>query len=161
MTTTPDELKERFWKALASDRTVMLGVPGEVEGHFRPMTAQVEDDAPPIWFFAGRPTSLVDLAGRGVPAQLVFVGSAHGVFARVEGRLSLHQDRATIDRLWNPFIAAWFEGKDDPKLALLRFDPGQAEIWKNENNLLAGLKLLLGVDPKKDFSDDQAEVDLG
>ena len=28
-----------------------------------------------------------------------------------------------IDRLWNPFVAAWFEGKDDPKLQLLRFDP--------------------------------------
>jgi len=30
-------------------------------------------------------------------------------------------DRATIDRLWDRFGAAWFEGgKDDPKLALTR-----------------------------------------
>ena len=34
-------------------------------------------------------------------------------------------DPKTIDRLWNPFVAAWFEGgKSDPKLALLRFEPG-------------------------------------
>ena len=38
-------------------------------------------------------------------------------------------DRAAIDRLWNRFVAAWFEkGKDDPKLALLRFDPERAVL---------------------------------
>ena len=74
--------------------------------------------------------------------------------------MSLHNDAATIERLWNPFIAAWFDGKDDPKLALLRFDPRDAEVWKNENNLLAGIKMLIGVDPKKDYADNQAHIDL-
>ncbi|MES0090053.1 pyridoxamine 5'-phosphate oxidase family protein [Mesorhizobium sp. M0030] len=42
----------------------------------------------------------------------------------MQGKLSLDNNRAVIDRLWNRFVAAWFEGgKDDPKLALLRFDP--------------------------------------
>ena len=66
-----------------------------------------------------------------------------------------------IDRLWNPFVAAWYEGgKDDPKLALLRFDTEGAEIWLNENSLLAGVKMLFGVDPKKDYQDKVANVDL-
>ena len=63
------------------------------------------------------------------------------------------QDRANIDRLWNPFVAAWFEGgKTDPKLLLLRFDPREAQIWLNENSLFAGVKLLLGTDPKDDYA---------
>mgnify|MGYP006140606399 CR=1 FL=1 len=44
-----------------------------------------------------------------------------------------------IDRLWNPFVAAWYqEGKDDPKLALLRLDAERAEIWENGSSLIAG-----------------------
>ena len=78
----------------------------------------------------------------------------------MQGSLSISRDRDVIDRLWNPFIAAWFDGKDDPKLVLLRFDPEHAEIWLNEANLLAGVKMLLGIDPKKDAGDKVAEVDL-
>ena len=70
-------------------------------------------------------------------------------------------DRAVIDRLWNSFIAAWFkDGKSDPKLALLRFDAERAEIWENEFSLVAGIKLLIGIDPKKDYKDKVAEVRL-
>jgi hypothetical protein len=32
--------------ALASDRTMMLGLDGVEDGHARPMTAQLEDDEP-------------------------------------------------------------------------------------------------------------------
>ena len=70
-------------------------------------------------------------------------------------------DRAMIDRLWNRFVAAWFEGsKDDPKLALIRLDAEEAEIWLDASSLIAGVKMLLGVDPKKNYQDNVAEVAL-
>jgi general stress protein 26 len=48
----PQELERKFWKALKSDMTVMLGLDGVEDGHARPMTAQLEhDDRGPIWFF--------------------------------------------------------------------------------------------------------------
>ena len=59
-------------------------------------------------------------------------------------------------------MAAWFDGgKSDPKLQLLRFDPRQAQIWLNENSLFAGVKLLMGADPKEDYADKTAQVRLG
>jgi general stress protein 26 len=91
---TPQELEAKFWKALSSDMTVMLGLDGADDGHTRPMTAQVED------------------------------------------------------------------GKNDPKLALLRFDAERAEIWLNESGMLAGARLLLGSDPKKSYKDHVAKVQL-
>ncbi len=45
------EIEKRFWKALGSDMTMMLGLVGVDEGHTRPMTAQVEGEKGPIWFF--------------------------------------------------------------------------------------------------------------
>lgn len=157
---TPIELEKKFWSALKSDRTIMLGLDGAEDGHTRPMTAQVEGESGPIWFFTGKPNALVEkLAGH--PRVIgAFSSKGHDLFASVKGTLSIVTDRATIDRLWNPFVAAWFEGKDDPKLVLLRLDPDQAEIWLNENNLLAGVKMLFGVDPKKDYADKVAEVNL-
>lgn len=66
-----------------------------------------------------------------------------------------------VDRLWNPYVAAWYEGgKDDPKLALLRLDADHAQIWLNGSSLLACIKVLLGVDPKKDYQDKVADVPL-
>ena len=68
---------------------------------------------------------------------------------------------ATIDRLWNPNVAAWYEnGRNDPKLALLRLDAERAEIWESGSSVMAGIKSLFGVDPKKDFKDNVAEVSL-
>jgi len=158
---TPRELEDKFWKAVESDRTMMLGLAEDERGHSRPMTAQIEHGAGPIWFFTSRESDLVGKLEPGKRAFAAFSSKGHDLFASVEGTLALSDDRAAIDRLWNPFVAAWFEGgKEDPKLALLRFDAEHAEIWLNASSLLSGVKVLLGVDPKKDYRDNVADVDL-
>jgi general stress protein 26 len=69
--------------------------------------------------------------------------------------LKIDNDRDTINRLWNRFVAAWFEkGKEDPKLCLLRFEPSDAQIWLDASSLVTGIKVFLGLgDPKKDYQD--------
>ena len=159
--TTPQELEKKFWKALKSDRTLMLGLDGVEDGHSRPMTAQAEDDRSPIWFFTSSDNAMVKKLSQSHRAIAAFSSKDHELFASIKGNLVVDNDRAVIDRLWNPFVAAWYEGgKDDPKLTLLRLDAEYAEIWLNASSLLAGVKLLLGVDPKKDYKDKVAEVDL-
>jgi general stress protein 26 len=157
---TPQELEKKFWKALRSDMTVMLGL--DDEGHARPMTAQLEGgDHGPIWFFTAKDTDLVESLNGRNRAFATFASEGHEIFATLHGDLSLDTNRANVDRLWNSFVAAWFDGgKDDPKLALLRLDPDDAEIWENANSLFAGVKLLLGIDPKKDYQDKVAKVAL-
>ena len=158
---TPQELEAKFWKALSSDMTMMLGLDGVDDGHARPMTAQFEDDRSPIWFFTSKDNGLVQKLSAGQRAIATFASKGHDLFATLHGTLSLDNDRATIDRLWNRFVAAWYEGgKDDPKLALLRLDAERAEIWLNESSVFAGAKLLLGVDPKKSYADHVAKVPL-
>lgn len=158
---TPQELEQKFWKALKSDRTLMLGLDGVDDGHSRPMTAQFEGDAGgPIWFFAAKDNALVQKLPQGHRAIAAFSSKGHDLFASIKGNLSVNTDRAVVERLWNPFVAAWYEGKDDPKLALLRLDAEHAEIWLNASSLVAGVKMLLGVDPKKDYKDNVADVDL-
>jgi general stress protein 26 len=92
---------------------------------------------------------------------LHFASKGHEVFASLHGELVRDNDRATIDRLWNRFVAAWFEGgKDDPRLQLLRFQPEAGQVWLNEHSLFAGVKLLLGRDPKAEYQDKVGRVQL-
>lgn len=160
MMATPQELEEKFWKALESDRTMMLGLDGVEDGHTRPMTGLCEDGQGPIWFFTSVDNGIVkQLNGTG-RAIATFTSKGHDVFATVHGSLARDDDRAVIDRLWNPYVAAWYEGKDDPKLALLRLDTEQAEIWLDGSSMIAGIKMMLGIDPRQDYKDKVATVEL-
>lgn len=164
------EIKAKFWKALKSDMTMFLGLAEGDDGHARPMTAQLDSDdaeSGPIWFFTATDNQLYQQIGEGggaigggKRAMAHFVSKGHDVWATLHGGLSTTRDRATIDRLWNRYVAAWYEGKDDPKVALIRLDPDQAEIWVDASSFVAGIKMLLGVDPKQDYKDKVAEVTL-
>jgi general stress protein 26 len=158
---TPDELKDKFWKALKSDMTMMIGLDGIEDGHARPMTAQIEGESGPIWFFTSKENALCSKAGDGERAIATFASKGHDLFATIHGTLRVDTDRAVVDRLWNRYVAAWYErGKDDPKLSLLRLDPERAEIWLDASSVVAGIKMLLGSDPKSDYKDKVAKVDL-
>lgn len=158
---TPQELEASFWKALKSDMTMMLGLDGVEDGHARPMTAQLEGERPPIWFFTSRDSEIVQKLDAGNRAIATFASKDHELFATVHGRLAAQNDRAVIDRLWNKHVAAWYEGgKDDPKLVLLRLDAERAQIWENATTLFAGIKLLFGADPKEEYKEKVAKVKL-
>ena len=165
--TNETEIKAKFWKALKSDRTMFLGLADGEDGHARPMTAQVDDEGSdgdehrgPIWFFTSTDNSLYQQITTEARATALFVSKDHDVWASVHGSLSTTQDRATIDRLWNRFVAAWYDGKDDPKIALIRLDAESAEIWIDASSIVAGIKMLIGIDPKQDYKDKVAEVTL-
>ena len=174
------EFETKLWSAIGSDRTVMLGLAENHgaekhgphadldRGHARPMTAQVEggpDGAPrgPIWFFTATDNALAAAIGTGqVPAFAHFASKGHDLFACIHGTLSIDNNPAAIDRLWNAYVAAWYEGgKADPKLVLLRFDPDHAEVWKDASSIVAGVKMFLGIgDPKQDYRDKKASIPL-
>ena len=162
------EIKEKFWKSLKSDMTMFLGLAEGEDGHARPMTAQLDDDGfqgglyqGPIWFFTARSSDLYQQISSGGRAMAHFTSKGHDIWATVHGNLSQSTDREVIDRLWNRFVAAWYEGgKDDPELALIRLDPENAEIWIDASSMVAVVKMLLGMDPKQDYKNKVANVEL-
>jgi general stress protein 26 len=160
--TRADDIEAKLWKALKSDRTVMLGLADVEEGHCKPMSGQLEgEEGGPIWFFTAKDTDMVRAMRGRHRAVAHFASKGHDLFASLHGELVLDDDRAMIDRLWNRFVAVWYEdGKDDPKLQLMRFEPASAQVWLNENHLFTGVKLVLGIDPKKDYEGKVAQLSL-
>jgi general stress protein 26 len=161
-------LRTSFWKALDDSPFMMLGLQGVEDSRTRPMTAQVDnpdaEEGGTIYFFGANSESLVQAIGGGHRAVATYVSKDHKLFAHVHGTLGVVNDRSIIDRLWNPMIASWYEdGKDDPDLALIRFDAEQADIWEAHTGttLKAALVRMLGRDPgREEQRKNQAEVAL-
>lgn len=159
---TDAEIESKFWSALKSSPFIMLGLDGARDGHTQPMTAITEqDESGPLWFFTSKDNGIVGTIGQSHRAIATYTAKGHDLWATIHGNLSVHTDRATIERLWNPHVAAWFEGgKDDPKIALLKLDTEKAQIWLDGSSIVAAVQRLFGRDPKKDYEGKVAEVRL-
>jgi general stress protein 26 len=164
-------LREKFWEALDDSPFVMLGLEGVEDSRTRPMTAQVDrqergkDAGGPIFFFGSRTDGVGADIGQGKRAVATFAAKDHKLFAHIHGNLVPSDNRAVIERLWNPIIASWYkDGKDDPDLVLLRFDTEKADVWEASTGATlkaAALKALFDVDPGKDHQKEhQATVTL-
>jgi len=64
-------------------------------------------------------------------------------YASLNGAASLSRDAAEIERLWNPFAGAFFEGKDDPNLAVLHFNVSDGQYWDSPQGRLGSLVTLV------------------
>lgn len=157
------EIEEQFWGALEDSPFVMLGLDEARDSAMQPMTARFEDqdrERGCVWFFTAKDHDLVRALGQDNRAVASFAAKGHDVFASLRGRLLLDNDRATLDRLWNVIVAEWYEGKDDPKMALLRFEIEDAKIWLSDIGgfLKPAINKLFGRKPEAGMKEKVAEV---
>ena len=157
------EILEQFWGALEDSPFVMLGLDQARGSAMQPMTAQFEDqdrDNGCVWFFTAKDHDLTRALGQDNRAIASFASKGHDLFASVRGRLVLDNGRPEIDRLWNPVVAEWYEGKDDPKMALLRFELDDAKIWQSDIGgfLKPAFNKLFGRKPEAGMKEKVAEV---
>ena len=157
------EIEEKFWSELKGSPFVMLGIEGARDGATQPMTANFEEEdreAGRLWFFTARDHDLIRAMGQSDRAIAAFAAKGHDLFASLRGTLAIADDRATVDRLWDPVVAQWYEGKDDPKLALLRLDVDDVKIWLSDLGgfLKPALNKLLGRKPETGQNERVAEV---
>jgi general stress protein 26 len=157
------EIEEQFWGALEDSPFVMLGLHQARESAMQPMTARFEDEDRQrghVWFFTAKDHDLTRALGQDNQAVASYASKGHDLFASVRGRLVLDNSRAEIDRLWNAIVAEWYEGKDDPKLALLRFELDDAKIWQSDLGgfLRPAINKLFGRKPEAGMDEKVAEV---
>ena len=137
-----DELKKKFWLAMAESSFLMLQLDGDPSTAV-PMTAQLDKDANhSIWFFTQKNSSFAKLG----PVTATYEGKDHEMFARFSGTLAIEPSKERFDQFWNNFVKAWYDGgKDDPDILFLRMDLGAAEIWDGDIGLMNTAKMALGM----------------
>jgi general stress protein 26 len=159
------EIEEKFWSALEDSRVVMLGIEGARDGATQPMTAIFEDQdraSGILWFFTAKDHDFTRAMGESNRGMGAFSAKGHGLFASLRGTLELTTDSGVVDRLWNPVVAQWYEGKDDPKLVLVRFEVEDAKVWLSDVQgfLKPALNKLFGRKPDAGMKEKVAELTL-
>ena len=157
------EIENQFWDALKDSPFIMLGIEGARDGATQPMTAQFEDqdrEAGVLWIFTAKDHDFTRAMGQSNRAIGSYSAKGHELFASLRGTLSIENKPETIDRLWNPIVAEWYEGKDDPKLALVSFHIEDAKIWQSNVSgfLKPALNKLFGRKPEAGMKEHVAEV---
>jgi general stress protein 26 len=130
------------YDVLGAARAGMLGLAGGGDG-FQPMTHFPDADLGSIWFVSSTGTDLVQSLGLGEDADYVLISDENGIYASLRGKLYHVQNDAKLNELWSPVVAAWFEGgREDPQVALLRFDPEVADVWASAKSSVSfGIKV--------------------
>jgi len=125
------DAEDTLWSEIKHGRIGMLALADEPR-RFQPMTAFAEPDDRTIWFFTRLDTDLAQSVTGADEAVFIVQSKDQDLQACLVGELDLLRDDGRIDRYWNPMVAAWFpEGRDDPKLILLRLTVTGAEVWRS------------------------------
>jgi general stress protein 26 len=133
--------KQEFDEILGHFDTAMLitrAQDGALRG--RPMAIAGKEPNGDLWFAAQVDSPKIDeLLGEN---QVCATMQASSRFLNVSGRAEIVRDRQRIERMWKPAWKAWFpNGKDDPKLVLVRLVASEAEYWDQHG--VKGLSYLI------------------
>ncbi|MDN5569278.1 MAG: pyridoxamine 5'-phosphate oxidase family protein [Paracoccus sp. (in: a-proteobacteria)] len=120
---------DQFWSRLDDVNSGMLGI--TEDPRLVPMSHYADRDQSALWFITAKGTDLAKSLTSGPKDAIhVVTDSGEGLYSRIHGRLSLSDDRAKLDEIWNAIASSWFEGgKDDPDVQLLHMDLSEAEVW--------------------------------
>jgi general stress protein 26 len=98
----------------------------------RPMAIKERDFDGDLWFFTEDPSHKTDEV-RTNPEVNVALEAGSG-WVSIAGTAEVVTDAAKIDELWDTSAQAWFEqGREDPKVALLKVTAHTAEYWATDD----------------------------
>lgn len=119
-----------FWDRLSDINAGLLGT-DDGAARMVPMSHQLLDGDPTIWFITSRDTDLAQAVQDGAqPAIFALAEGGKGLFAIIRGTLAANHDPAMRDALWSTMADSWFEqGKSDPEVCILALSPADAEVW--------------------------------
>ena len=100
----------------------------------RPMGTQKAEFDGDLWFLTAVDTAKVDEIQQESRVNVSYAKPDKNRFVSVSGTATLIYDKAKIDEFWDPIYKVYFpEGKDDPKLRLLKVNVEKAEYWTTDN----------------------------
>jgi general stress protein 26 len=114
------------------------------------MTHFLDEDAGVIRFVTSRKADLAAEVGQGAMGHYCLMTDEF--YAWMSGTISPSEDATKLDELWNPVVAAWFTGRDDPDILLLSMPMREAELWSTtDSSLHFGIEIVrANLDPDRE-----------
>ncbi len=134
------EAWKKLWALVEDIGTAMLTTVDDGQLRARPMQGHADHAEGELWFFTKASSHKTLEIRNDNSVNLAYADPQDDQYVSISGEAELVRDRDQIDRLWNPYAAAWFpEGKDDPDVALIRVHVEQAEYWDTPSNRMVQL----------------------
>lgn len=138
--------------------TMMTTRNGENHLHSCPMnTTETSIGAKEIWFIGHKPSETIDNIKQNPEVNLAYVTQESDKYLSISGTAELVEDEEKLNELWSVMYNAYFEqGKDDPKVQLIKVVPHGAEYWANGNAITSAVKMAAAA-----LTDNAVEKSLG
>ncbi len=106
----------------------------------RPMSLQETDEEGNLWFISSDDSNKNFEIKDDRRVQLFFMNNSDYQYLSVFGEATIYKDKTTIEDKWSPMAKAWFEeGKDDPKVSIIRVEPKDTYYWDTKVGKLVSL----------------------
>ncbi len=105
----------------------------------RPMSLQETDEEGNMWFISSNDSTKNMEIDKDNRVQLYFCNSSNYEYLSVYGIATIHTDKQTIEDKWSVFANAWFDGKDDPNVSIIKVQPSEVYYWDTKAGKLVSL----------------------
>jgi general stress protein 26 len=106
----------------------------------RPMSTQKVCDQGNFWFLSDRDSDKNQAINKQSEVQLFFSNTGDSEYLTVFGEASISYDKKKIEDLWTPIAKAWFtEGKDDPRISIIKVVPKDAFYWDTRSGKMISM----------------------
>ena len=106
----------------------------------RPMALRETDAEGNMWFLSNEMSNKNFEISEDNRVQLFFMNNGSSEYLSVYGKAFVYNDKSTIEEQWTPIANAWFEeGKDDPKVTVIRVSPAESYYWDTKAGKLVSL----------------------
>lgn len=103
----------------------------------RPMGTQEAEFDGDLWFLTSVDTAKVPEIRHDQNVNVSYADSGSHRYVSVTGKALILDDKAKIEEFWQPIYKAYFpEGKDDPKLRVLKINVEKAEYWDSPGGII-------------------------
>ncbi|WP_312554507.1 pyridoxamine 5'-phosphate oxidase family protein [Empedobacter brevis] len=109
----------------------------------RPMALQEVDEQGNLWFLSNI-HSLKNVEIDANPnVELYFLNNSKYEYIFIKGKASALQDKTLIEKYWTNFANAWFEGKDDPSISVIKVTPKDGYYYETKDNKLIAMSKMI------------------
>lgn len=105
----------------------------------RPMGLQETDENGNLWFISSETSNKNFEIKEDKRVQLYFMNNSDSEYLSVFGDAYIYKDKSTIEDKWSPMANAWFDGKDDPNVSIIRVEPKETYYWDTKAGKLVSL----------------------
>ena len=109
----------------------------------RPMALQEVDEQGNLWFLSDVNSSKNQEIKDDSNVELYFMNNSKYEYVFIKGKASISQDKALIEKYWTNFASAWFEGKDDPNVSVIKVAPTDGYYYETKENKLVAMSKML------------------